>query len=272
MSKGILVFAFNNRRIDYVTQAVELARRAKQHLGLPVSIITDSKIDSNVFDEIITYKISSINKKRYYDGSLSNSNLNFKNDARPCAYDLTPYNETLLLDTDYIIADDILSNCYKQTNDFLIYKDAVDLAGHRNYKEFDYVSNTGVDFYWATAVFFRKTELNKRFFELLKHIQENWIHYKQVYQIEGNTYRNDHAFSIAIHIINGFQKGNFAKSMPGKLIYTTDKDILEKLNEDEFTFLLEKKNRKGEYTLAKAKNQSIHIMNKFSLDRALKNE
>jgi hypothetical protein len=272
MSKGILTFAFNNSDIDYVAQAEELAKRAKEHLGLSVSIVTDSIIDSDIFDQVIPYEVASINNKRYYNGALSNINLNFKNDARPCAYDLSPYSETLLLDTDYVIADSILLNCFEQKNNFLIYKDAVDLAGHRNYKEFQYVSDTGIEFYWATAVFFRKTLLNKIFFDLLKHIKENWIHYKHVYQIEGSTYRNDHAFSIAIHVMNGFQKGNFAKSMPGKLLYITDKDLLTGINKSEFTFLLEKQNKKGEYTLAKTKDQSVHIMNKFSLDRFIKNE
>ena len=44
------------------------------------------------------------------------------------------------------------------------------LAQTRNYKEFDKISETGVDFYWATCVFFRKTAVNKIFFDLVKHI------------------------------------------------------------------------------------------------------
>jgi len=65
--------------------------------------------------------------------------------------------------------------------------------------------------------------------------------------------------------MNGFKKGDFAAKMPGKLYYTTDKDILHKLDGDEFTLLLEKENRLGQYTLANFKGTSLHVMNKFSL-------
>ena len=45
-------------------------------------------------------------------------------------------------------------------------------------KEFKHISETSADFYWATCVFFRKTKLNKCFFELIQHIQEYYQHYK----------------------------------------------------------------------------------------------
>ena len=47
---------------------------------------------------------------------------------------------------------------------------------------------------------------------------------------------HDFAFSIAIHIMNGFQPGFFAQQLPGSMLYITDKDILEKLKDDEFMF------------------------------------
>ena len=42
MSKGAFLIARNNGHIDYVKQAVFLAKRIKKHLGIPVSIATDS--------------------------------------------------------------------------------------------------------------------------------------------------------------------------------------------------------------------------------------
>ena len=48
-------------------------------------------------------------------------------------------------------------------------------------------------------------------------------------------------FSIAIHIMNGWQTGDFAKPLPGKKLYTADRDILWDLKDDNFLFLVEKK-------------------------------
>lgn len=279
MNRGILVFARNNSQVDYVKQAYFLALRAKEYLGLPVSIVTDAAnyIETfpdykNVFDKIINIPAkASANFKRYNDGTLTQKQLEFKNDDRPMAYELSPYDETLLLDTDVIIGDSKYLYCFEQENDFLIYQKAYDLAGFRDYTEFDTISDTGVTFYWATCVFFRKKKQTKIFFDLLQHIQENWHHYKTLFRIKYSTYRNDHAFSIAIHILNGYQDSDFAKPMPGTLFYTTDRDLIVALRRNQYQFLLEKENYLGEYTLCKFSG-TVHVMNKFSLSKIIDKE
>ncbi|MEK9804723.1 MAG: hypothetical protein VW551_00320 [Euryarchaeota archaeon] len=267
MNSGVLVFAYNNEKVNYIEQAIYLASRISKYLNLPTSIVTDtnSKFDESHFDKVIRTDPVKYTLKTYNNGTSKNHSLSFKNDKRVYAYDLSPYDNTLLMDTDYIIADSVLSNCFNSCYDFMIYKDAVDLAGHRDYSEFDKISETGIDFYWATCVYFTRTEKNKKFFSLLQHIQENYQHYRQVYQIQTPVYRNDHAFSIAIHIMNGFEKNNFAKKMPGTMFYTTDRDIIYSIKDDEFKFLLEKEKVLHEYTPATISGNSVHVMNKFSL-------
>lgn len=277
MTKGALLIARNNDTIDYVKQAVFLANRIKKYLNIPVSIITDSVLylqDSfpeDTFEKIIKidYKDDSPNKKSYHDGTLYSQKLNFKNNYRVEAYDLSPYEETLLLDTDYIISNNLLSNCFDSPNDLQMFKKSEDIAKVRDEREFDYISDYSIDFYWATVVFFRKTELNKIYFDLIKHIQENWSHYTTVYQLESSLFRNDFAFSIAGHIMNGFSRGSFIAELPGKHLYTIDRDILWKLEDNKFIFLVEKENYRGEYTAISIKDQSVHVMNKFSLNRII---
>ena len=280
MSKGAVLFASNNSKINYVKQANFLAKRIKKYMNLPTSIVTDIDIQTKypdtleVFDEIIqvnNLKHSYANK-RYHDGTLSNRVLNFNNGNRADAYFLSPYNETLVMDTDYIVSSDILNNCFEQQNDLCLYKDAVHLGIHSGTPEFDKISDTSVDFYWATVVFFRKTKVNEIYFNLIKHIQENYMHYRSVYQFKSNVYRNDFAFSIAAHIMNGYQKGNFVTSLPGKHYYTIDKDVLHSIVDTEIKVLVEKSQRLGEYTLAKFNNMNLHVMNKFSLERVIDNQ
>jgi hypothetical protein len=171
-----------------------------------------------------------------------------------------------MLDSDYVIADDVFKNCFTSTYDFLLYKDAIDIAGNRDTGEFSTISETSVDFYWATCVFFRKTELNKRFFDLIKHIQEYYTHYRKVYNIQSTTYRNDFAFSIAIHIMNGFKQGNFAKKMPGRLFFTADRDILHSIDGDKFIFLLQCKDSLDNFSPCQIQGNSVHVMNKYTLE------
>ena len=279
MSKGIFLIARNNAHIDYVKQAVFLARRIKKYLGVPVTIATESvdylelAFGVDDFDEVITLDdTGEFNQRYFYDGALSKKSASFKNNNRASVYDLTPYDETILMDTDYVISNDLLKSCFGSKSNFSIYKKSNDIAKVRDEQEFNTISDTSVDFYWATVVYFRKTETNKIFFDLVKHIEEEWNHYRRVYQITSTLFRNDFAFSIAIHIMNGFQNGNFAQELPGSMMYTTDTDILWQLKEDEMMFLVEKKDYLGEYTALKTQGQTIHVMNKSSLSRIIDQE
>ena len=279
MNKGAFLIARNNGHIDYVKQAVFLAKRINKYLNIPVTIATDSSeyletaFGNDDFDNVIKLEYTADSNMRYFfDGALSKKTASFKNANRANVYDLSPYDETLLLDTDYIISNSLLKSVFTSKSDLSIYKKSNDVAKVRDETEFDKISDTSIDFYWATVVYFKKTEANKIFFDLIKHIEQEWNHYRRVYQITSRLFRNDFAFSIAIHIMNGFQKGDFAQQLPGSMMYTTGKDVLWKLKEDEMMFLVEKKDYLGEYTALKTSGQTIHVMNKSSLNRIIDQE
>lgn len=278
-SKGVLIFARNNDQLDYVKQAYFLATRVKKYLDVPVTIATENveylnkRYDASILDNIIKIDAEEINNNRNFkDGTMWTKTASFKNVGRADAFNLTPYDNTLLLDSDFIISNSQLKSCFDSKHDFLIYKDATDISRVRSEVEFDNISDSSVPFYWATCVFFKKTEANEIFFELVKHIQENYVHYRKVYQITSPMFRNDFAFSIAIHIMNGFRKGSFAHPMPGHKWYSTDNDILWKMDGDNMFFLIEKEKYIGEYTPISIKGRTIHIMNKFSLERIIDKE
>ncbi len=82
MTKGCLIFAQNNSEVDYVKQALFAAKRVRQYLGIPVSIVTDSpdylkEIDKEqTFDQVIDiwkvvdYRNSQTQNRSFHDGSL----------------------------------------------------------------------------------------------------------------------------------------------------------------------------------------------------------
>ncbi len=279
MSKGVVLIARNNSEVDYIKQSVFSAKRIHRYLNLPVTILTDSprylkdNFDYSVFDNIVEIKNdNNYTYKKYFDGSWTRKSLEFKNTARSDVFDLTPYNETLLLDTDLIISNNSFNQCFDQLHDFLIYKKAFDLTGWRDTSEFENISDASPDFYWATAVFFRKTETNRIFFNLIKHIKEYWAHYRNLYQINSGVFRNDFAFSIAIHMMNGHQRGNFAKTMPDTMFYITDKDQVLSIKDESILLLAQKENDSNKYFPIKISNSNVHIMNKFSLNRVIDND
>ena len=274
MTQGVLLFANNNSDIAYTDLAVFAAQRVTKYLNVPVSIVTDSKdsISKNVFDKIIEITDNSSYTKRFHDGTDNNKTLQWKNTSRSQCYELTPYDETLVIDVDYIVNSPTLNYCWNQPHDFLIYSKYCDLAQWRSSLEFDHVSEYSVPFYWATVFFFRKTDVNKQFFDLITHIKLNWVYYKFVYQIQSTNFRNDFAYSIAIHMMNGFTNGTFANQLPSKMFYTLDTDFLIDIDGDTMKFIVEKQNTPGEYTALKTSGLDVHVMNKYSLLRCVNNE
>lgn len=278
MTKGALLIANNNTYIDYVKQAVYLAERIHKYLDVPVSIITNSvnylkeNFDEYLFDNIIEVQSNDKNKRIIFDGEFSQRTINWQNASRMNAYELSPYDQTLLMDTDYIINNSLLKNVFDSKNNFMLYKTGYDLAQTRTTDEFDRVSDTSIDFYWATVVYFTKCDNNKTFFDLVKHIKQEWDYYTRIYRLPSIIYRNDYAFSIALHIMNGFQSGSFAQALPGKLHYIVDKDLLIKHDGEKMLFCVAKEDRPGEYTLLKTDNLNVHVMNKLSLQREIDKE
>lgn len=279
MSKGVFLFAQNNHTIDYVKQAIFCAKKIKKHLKVEVALATDNveylkktyPYYSKYIDHVIPLEWQECHQTRlYFDGAMSKRGLEWRNFDRCKVYDLTPFDETLVIDTDFIIGNSVLGNVFKSQEEFLICKDVKDLNFDRPGKEmFDYISDRSIDMYWATVFYFKKTERMKIFFDLVSHIKENWKYYRLIYQIPQVKYRNDFSFSIAIHLLNGRQRSTWPKQVPGNIWLTTDLDILEKMDDEKYVFLLEKKNWVGHYTLNSIENANIHIMNKFSLDRAI---
>jgi hypothetical protein len=283
MTKGIVVFAVNNDNVDYLLQACFVAKRAKQFLNIPVSLATVDKkyfmekysAYRKLFDKIIPLESrigKKINYKRYYDGAFNYKILQFRNSHRCKAYEISPYDETIVIDTDYVINSKKLLKAFNDKNDFLIYKDAVDISGWRKDTEFDFINDTGIEFYWATCFFFRKGKRAELFFNTLNHVVDNYDHYKLIYDVGTETFRNDHAFSIALHILNGNTNSNFAKQFPGDLYYTLDRDLFSEMEAGRNTFLVEKQGHSGEYTAICTNNLDVHVMNKFSLNQRIREE
>lgn len=275
MSKGVLLFANNNSEIDYVKQACFCAKHVKKYLGIPVTLVTDSKdiLNKNykkyinLFDKIISFKSTESFTNRIYKDSLDFSKtLEFKNNSRVYSYDLSPYDETIVMDTDVILFNSSFNNCFSQKHSILMYKDSINISNLNVFNEFEFINDTGVDFYWATCVYFKKNDESKIFFDLLKHIQENWEHYRLFYGIRSSLFRNDFVFSIGAHILNGYTNGNFIKKFPGTLFFSTDMDSVVEIYENGVK-LLSTATDSNKTTLVKINDANVHIMNKYSLER-----
>lgn len=275
MTKGVLLFAQNNTHIDYIKQAQFCAIRIKKYLDLPICLVTDNVEylseyypDADFyFDHIVSLDRTQFSqRKKFKDGLYSEKTLEWRNYSRADAFNLSPFDETIVMDTDVVLCNSDLLEAFNMNQDFMIAKESKDIKTNRRIDAFRRISDRSIDMYWATIFYFKKNKNTEMLFDLINHIKENWNFYRLTYKIVEKKFRNDFAFSIAIHIINGFKKTNWPLPIPGTLWHTIDKDVLVDIQDNSITILLE---NEWEYHLANVKDLNVHVMNKFSLGRVI---
>ena len=277
MTQGILLYAHNNRTVDYALMAVIAGGLAKKNLQVPVSLITDASTiawmqESNifnhaesVFDHIITVdRPATDNQRRLHDGQNSQT-IPFINTNRSTAYELTPYDRTLLIDSDFFILSNNLGEYWNVDADVMLGNAINDIYNDSRVGYLDrHVSDTGVKMYWATTVMFSKNLNSKLFFNTVNYVKENYSQFSDVFRFDSRQFRNDIAFSVAKHILDGYYQDD-ALSLP-PVLSALDKDILHSVNGNTLTFLVDHK-LTNSYCATAISNIDIHIMNKQSVIR-----
>ena len=277
MTQGILIYAHNTRAVDYALLSVISAGLAKKHLSMPASLVTDDSTVSwmkqsqifhlaeKVFENIIVAdRPITNNQRRLYDGE-NNSTVPFVNVNRDTAWNLTPYDRTLLIDSDFLIFSDVLNKYWNIDCDLLIGESINDIYSQDRMKYLDrHVSDTGVKLYWATTVMFTKNQNTRLFFDTVNHVKENYRHYADVFRFDHRQFRNDIAFSVSKHILDGYVESNLGTLPP--ILSALDRDILYEVNDQRLTFLIDHK-LDSNYCAASMSGVDIHIMNKQSIIR-----
>lgn len=278
MTKGALIFAHNNRDIDYALMSLISARLVKKHLNIPVSLVTDSSTLEwcktantydqlkDTFDKIIEVERPQTDNMRNLHDGIHSKQVPFVNANRSNAYSLSPYDKTLLLDSDYLVFTDTLNKYWDVDEGVMISTSMLDVYDQKRLGYHDkYVSDTGVHLYWATNVMFTKGEYAKTFFDLVDTVRENYQYYADLFRFDSKQYRNDISFSIAKHILDGFETDTKMSLPP--VLTAIDKDVLYSVSNDgKLTFLVNPMGD-GNYCAAAIKDVDIHIMNKQSIIR-----
>ena len=202
MSKGFLMFAHNNDEIDYLKLAVVNAMLIKQNCDIhDITVVTNQasydytseniKIEDYINNIIISEKdktFKSANQRIYKDTSHKTEILSFYNKDRADAYELSPYDETILLDADYLILSDALNNCWGHNNELMMNWSYEDIMYEREDPTLRRLHPVGITMYWATVVYFKKGNFAQQFFSTVQHVRDNRDYYQSIYKWPGNLY------------------------------------------------------------------------------------
>lgn len=193
MTKGYLVMAQGE---DYARNAEHLAKsiRATQSCISRLSVITDCEVDNSLFDVVI----------RLEDDLAVNSRWKIENRVK--FYELSPYDETVILDADMLFLSDVshwwnLFNKYDLlfTNRVMTYRneEITDSPYRKTFRQ-----NQLPNIYSAFA-YFKKSNKSKEFFNLVSQIVTNWNKWTLIYTPENTQVfpSIDVAMAIAVKIL-----------------------------------------------------------------------
>ena len=282
------MFAHNNEEIDYLKLAVVNAYLIKKNCDIhDITVVTNQHsydytteklgkdfVHDAVSNIVITEKDKNFkrsNTRLYKDTSHTSKPLPFYNVDRCDAYNISPYDETILIDADYLILSDTLNSCWGHDNEFMMNWSYEDIMTERNDDTLRRLSPTGITMYWATVVYFKKSNYAQQFFNTVRHVRDNTQYYQELYRWPGGLYRNDYSFSVAAHMLSGFvEKG--VPQLPVPALYKTfdTDDVHSSPEKNELLFYLEKPKSLGDFMLCKWRGLDIHVMNKWAINRISK--
>ena len=264
MTTGALIFAFNNEQTDYVAMAVWSAANIRRHLGIPTAVITDVPDDPRLrqVDAVIPAKRAA-GGTRYFEDY--DSTVTWYNAGRVDAYSLTPWDQTLLLDADFVVASSDLTQVLAMSQDVVCHDIAYDLARAQRLSALNQFGHYNMPMSWATVMMFRKSAMAAYVFDCMHMIRENWQHYRDLYGINNRTYRNDYALSIALGIVNGHQpRTDF---VPWALATVMPQDALTMVDQDVFDVAYT--DTRGKTFYHRFGNQDFHAMGKLHLGKLI---
>jgi hypothetical protein len=214
MTTGALIFARNNEQIDYEAMARWSAKNIERHLGIPTHIVTDDAPNDNT--------------RHFTDVG----NVTWHNHNRMDAYRLSPWDRTLVLDADYVVASNQLQSVLEVGQDFLAHRWAYDVTGCNTFEGLNYFGANRMPMWWATVMMFRRSKQAELIFDSMQMIRDNWTHYRNLYKNSTPTYRNDHALSIALGTVNGHTLNH--PDIPWALASLTPEHRLTQLDQDRY--------------------------------------
>ena len=250
---GVLLFAYDNESIKYTELAKLCALLVRRHLpNTGVTLVTDNSIDGP-FDDVIIVEPGNSNRRTFRIPNGETEEVTWHNKTRPQAYDLTPYDKTLLLDVDYLMFNNSLQWLFQSDKELLCHNTVYDITGKESLIDEKMLHWSSIPMLWATVIYFTKNDTAREFFNLVKLVQDNYQYYYNLYNFKSGPYRNDYAISIAYNLLS------LEHYIIDPLFTLPSQFTLEDVREDGTLV----HNADGEVSYIR--NTNVHVMNKHSI-------
>lgn len=258
LTQGVVIFAFNNEATDYISMAAWSAKNIRRHLNLPVAVVTDDPEAAAMhqFEHVVVTAPDTGGSRHFADYGTT---VTWHNAGRINAYELSPFDQTLVLDADYVVASDALLDVLKIPQQFAAFKDSFDVA---NLTNLDTFGAHHMPMWWATVMMFRRGNISQYIFDSMQMIRANWQHYRDLYGIHQSNYRNDYALSIALGLVAGAEQS--VHEIYGSMVNIMPEPRLTWIEQDHYE--VEYINADGQLKTMSWKGMDFHAMGKKHLE------
>ncbi len=196
MSEGVLLFCFDTAHTKYHRILERCVSLIKKNICKDITVVTNFETFKKISPMgFINYKFIEPEIGNLKDGKEWN------NVDRHMAYELSPYDTTLVMDIDYFCFTDNLAKFFNTDYDFLVPDKAYDLSGRNS---FDLRMWSMIPMVWATVLIFKKNDKVRKIFDTVKYIKKNYSYFNEMYRVYARNLRNDYLFAMALQQINGF--------------------------------------------------------------------
>ena len=245
--RGIMLFSFDTDELQYSKITKKCIELLRIHCpDIPIIVVGDQTIESADRTILADDPQSNIHNLR--------GPKQWKNLARADAYDLSPFDCTIIIDSDYLVYDNKIMKLFESDQSVLAHRSWCDL----NYTEVSNMKmgNSMLDMLWATVLMFKKCTEVKQMFNHWQHTVKNYQYYAQLFGLNKRMVRNDYAFTIAMAKIQNYGPVDHT-IIPWDIITANQNIEVKKISNKEIVL----EDQHGEFTV----NQSIHVLNKESL-------
>ena len=258
LTQGVVIFAFNNEATDYIAMAAWSAKNIRRHLNLPVAVVTDNPDAAALhkFEHIIATVPDTGGSRHFADYGTT---VTWHNAGRVNAYELSPFDQTLVLDADYVVASNSLLDALKLPQQFAAFQDGFEPSSMINLDTFGAYH---MPMWWATVMMFRRGNISQYIFDSMQMIRANWQHYRDLYGIHQSNYRNDYALSIALGLVAGAEQS--VHEIYGSMVNIMPEPRLTWIEQDHYE--VEYINADGQLKTMSWKGMDFHAMGKKHLE------
>lgn len=248
--QGILIYNFPSH-INYTKIAELCVTQCKNYLpDVPIMSVGQPIQGVDLHHNL---HIPYTNKKVF--GNVSRTWYNL---ARHLSYKISPWDNTIVIDSDYIIMSTQLKKLFESDQQILMHREWYDITNDKiNVMP---VGKSQIEMLWATVLKFTKTPHVKEFFNLWEKIILNYNYYAKLLNFSPRVIRNDYAVSIALKQLVNFGSVDHCV-IPWSLQTTRENVEIKKITKQKIVL----SDNKSNFNLI----FDTHILNKESLADAI---